>query len=193
MSFEHNSLKNLFLISSYCNGLFHRVMERDVRVPKFETRPLRRAWKNRDMDIDHDINDVVSIIEYDEWDIGVRTERNMLLYTGVCSGFQETYGDIHKEHGVTFCSDDEPDEVMMSVDVGGDGVTVFADVRPTLGEEYPYVLREIEEKITDDDDPRYRYALVVDECTVESCAWEDLVDIFDSHDIALVSFKEILN
>lgn len=196
MAFEHNSLKNLFLINAYCNGLFHRVMERDVHVSKFETRALRRAWKNRDMDIDHDINEVLSIIEYDEWDIGVRTERNILLYSGVCPDFQTTYGDIHKERGVTFCSDDEPDDVMMSVDLGGDGVTILADVRPTLGEEYPHVIRQIEEKIPDDeddDDSRYRYALVVDECTVGSCSWEDLVNIFDSHDIALVSFKEILN
>ena len=65
--------------------------------------------------------------------------------------------------------------------------------RPTLGEEYPYILRDIERKIPDDDDPSHRYALVVDKCDVESCSWEDLVDIFESHEIALVSFKEIMS
>jgi hypothetical protein len=192
MTFEHNSLKNLFLIDAYCNGLFHRVMERDACVPKFDTRTLRRVWKNRDMDIDHDLNDIVSIIEYDEWDLAVRTDRSILLYTGESSDFQDVYGDMYKQHGVTFCSDDDPVDLMMSLDLGGDGVTIHADVLETLGEEYPRVLRELEAKIPDDE-PGHRYALVVDECEVESCSWEDLVDIFDSHNIALVSFKEILN
>lgn len=191
MSFEHNSLKNLFLIDTYCNGLFHRVMERDLRSPKFENRTLRKLWKHREMELDHDVNDIVSIIEYDEWDLGVRTDKNILLYSGVSHAFQREYGDVHKSRGVTFCSEDDPEDVMMSVDLGGDGVTIHVDVVTTLGEEYPHVLRELEQKIPDDSGDKY--ALVVDECTVESCSWEDLVDIFDSHDIALVSFKEILN
>jgi|SRR6056300_402573 hypothetical protein len=193
MAFEHNSLKNLFLIDTYCNGLFHRVMERDADVPKFENRILRKAWKNREMDLEHDLNDIFSIIEFDEWDVGVRTERNILLYTGVSRDFQKKYGDFHKESGVAFCSDDDPDDVMMSLDLGGEGVTMHVDVCPTLGEEYPRVLRELVRKIPDDMDASCRYVLVVDECTVESCCWEDLVDIFDSHEIALVSFKEILS
>jgi hypothetical protein len=193
MAFEHNSLKNLFLIDTYCNGLFHRVMERDAPVPKFENRTLRKAWKNREMDLEHDLNDILSIIEFDEWDVGVRTERNILLYTGVSRDFQKKYGDVHKASGVAFCSDDDPDDLMMSLDLGGEGVTMHVDVCPTLGEEYPRVLRELVRKIPDDMDASCRYVLVVDECTVESCSWEDLVDIFDSHEIALVSFKEILS
>jgi hypothetical protein len=191
MSFEHNSLKNLFLLDTYCNGVFHEVMGRDLHVPKFENRTLRKLWKQREADLDHDLNDVVSIIEYDDWDVGVRTESNMLLYTGVSKTFEQEYGDLHKEHGVTFCSEDDPEDVMMSVDLGGDGVTIHVDVMTTLGEEYPRVIRELEQKIPEDSDDKY--ALVVDECTVESCSWEDLVNIFDSHDIALMSFKEILN
>ena len=193
MSFEHNSLKNLFLLDSYCNGLFHRVMERDVSTPIFAKRKLRKAWKTREMDLDHDLNDITSIIEWDEWDVGVHTERNILLYTGVCPGFKGEFGDINRDGGVTFCCDDEDDDVMMSVDLDGEGLTINVDVLTTLGEEYPRILRGICEKMDEDEDEGERYALVVDQCTVESCSWEDLVDIFDSHGIALVSFKEILN
>jgi hypothetical protein len=194
MSFEHNSLKNLFLSDVYSNGLFHRVMEREIATPKFEDRNLRKIWKNREMDPDHDVNDIVSVIEFDEWDVGIETSRNFLVYSGVSKEFQEIYGDtFQSETGVTFCSDDDPEDVMMTLDVGGEGVTIHVDVCPTLGEEYPHVLREIERKIPEDCDETHRFALVVDKCEVESCSWEDLVDIFESHDIALVSFKEILN
>lgn len=189
MSFEHNSLKNLFLSDAYSNGLFHRVMEHDECVPKFEDRLLRKIWKHRDMDVDHDMNDIVSIIEFDEWDIGIETERNILVYSGVSNDFEDTYGDHHQANGVTFYSEDG--DVTMTHNLGGEGVVIHVDVCPVLGEEYPHVLRDIERKIPDDDDENHRYALVVDKCEVESCSWEDLVDIFASHDIALVSFKEI--
>jgi hypothetical protein len=191
MSFEHNSLKNLFLSDTYSNGLFHRVMEREASSPKFENRTLRKLWKHREVDIDHDINDIVSIIEFDEWDLCIETERNILVYTGVSKDFRR---DFASESEVTFCADDDdPDIVMMTKDLGGEGVTIHVDVCPTLGEEYPHILRDIERKIPVDDDPSHRYALVVDKCEVESCSWEDLVDIFETHDIALVSFKEIMS
>jgi len=193
MSFEHNSLKNLFLSDTYSNGLFHRVMERELTNPKFEDRTLRKLWKHREMDTEHDINDIISIIEFDEWDVGIETDRNILVYSGVSKDFSDNYGDFHREEGITFCSDDDPEDIMMTAEIEGEGVTIHVDVCQTLGEEYPHILRDMERKIPDDDDETHRYALVVDKCEVESCSWEDLVDIFASHDIQLVSFKEIVN
>jgi len=168
-------------------------MEREEQVPRFDDRILRKIWKHREMDTDHDMNDIVSIVEFDEWDVGISTERNILVYTGNAGDFEDLYGEFHRSNGVTFCCEEDADDVMMTHELPNEPVTIHVDVRPVLGEEYPYVLRDIERKIPDEDDASHRYALVVDKCEVESCSWEDLVDIFESHDIALVSFKEIMN
>lgn len=195
MSYKHNYLKNLFLSDAYANALFQKVMERDSVPPKFTEKTLRRAWKNRALETDHDLNEIVATIENGEWDIGVETVRNILVYSTDSTGhFVENYGDFYTDGPVSFVvEDDDLEELMITYDLGGEcGSTLCVDVCPHLGEEYPHVLRDLERKIPDVDDPSYKYVLLVDECTVESCDWEDLVDIFDQHDIVLVSFKELM-
>lgn len=194
MSYEHNVLKNFFLNEEYSNALFQKVLERSLEGhPELSDKILRRAWRRRVTETDHDINDIYTTIENGDWDIGVETERNILMYTSDSRDFYEKYGDFHSERGVTFCSEDEPEELMITYDLGGDGTTLCVDVLEELGEEYPHILRDIKNKIPDDDeDGETRYVLLVDRCTVESCDWEDLVDIFDQHDIVLVSFKELM-
>ena len=194
MSFKHNYLKNLFLSDAYANALFQKVMERDIESPKFTDKTLRRAWKNRDLETDHDLNEIVATIENGEWDIGVDTTRNILVYsTDSCGNFIENYGDFHSNGNVSFVmEDDDLEELMITRDLGGDGSSLFVDVCPYLGEEYPHVLRDLKRKIPDSEDSSHKYVLLVDECSVESCEWEDLVDIFDQHDIVLVSFKELM-
>lgn len=193
MSFKHNYLKNLFLSDAYANALFQKVMERDSAPPTLSDKTLRRAWKHRVVETDHDLNEIVATIENGDWDIGIETTRNILVYSSNKVGdFVDVYGDFHTEKGYSFSvEDDDGDELMITYDVGGsDETSMNVDVCPNLGEEYPFVLRAMKRKIPPDDDQIY--VLLVDECTVKSCDWKDLVDIFDQHDIALVSFKELI-
>ena len=194
MSYEHNHLKNLFLSDSFANALFQTVLEREqYDEPKFADKVLKKVWKRKEQETEHDLNDIYTTIEYDEWDIGIETERCLCVYTSKCKDFYKKYGDVHSQDGITFCTEDDPNEIVITQDVGrGEGLTLFVDVCPRLGEEYPHILRDIERKIPQDDDETHKYVLVVDECSVQSCEWEDLVDIFDRHDIALISFKELM-
>jgi hypothetical protein len=193
MSYEHNYLKNLFLGDEYANALFQKVMEKSMYTePEFSDKILRRAWARKEIETDHDINDVYTIIENDEWDIGIETSRNICMYASESKEFYKKFGDFHSEHGISFCSEDDPKELMITHDLGGEGTTLCVDVCKSLGEEYPYVIRDMERKIPDDTDDSCKYVLIVEECSVESCDWEDLVDIFDQHDITLVSFKELM-
>lgn len=192
MSYKHNYLKNLFLSESYANALFQLVMERNAaEEPTFSDKILRRLWKKKEPEVDHDINDIVATIEYGEWDLGINTDRRVCVYTSESKDFEKKYGDFHNEQGITFCSEDDPEEIVITQNFGPEEMTLCVDVCPHLGEEYPHVLRDLERKIPDDDED-YRYVLLVDECTVESCEWEDLVEIFEQHDITLCSFKELM-
>lgn len=194
MSYKHNCLKNLFLDESITNSLYQLVLERTrIGEPTFTNKTLNKLWKNKEQDTEHDINDVYTTIEYEEWDIGIEAERQVLVYTSESKDFQKKYGDCHSEGDVTFCvEDDDTDEVVITQDLGLEPVTLCVDVLTHLGEEYPHVLRDMTRKIPDDDDETHRYVLLVDECSVQSCVWEDLVEIFDQHDITLVSFKELV-
>lgn len=193
MSYEHNYLKNLFLSESYANALYQFVIERDsFEEPKFSDKILRRLWKKKEPETDHDINDICTTIEYGDWDIGIEAEGQVCMYTSESKEFCEKYGDFHTEEGVTFCSEDDPTEVVITRNIGPGDITVCVDVCPNLGEEYPHILRDMERKIPDDDDLSYKYVLLIDECSVESCEWAELVDIFDQHDITLCSFKELM-
>lgn len=193
MSYKHNYLKNLFLSDSYANALYQLVLERDaVDEPKFLCKTLRRLWKKKERELDHDINDIYATIEDGEWDLRIDADRRVCVYTGDSKDFHRKYEDVHTEQGVTFCVEDDY-EITMTQDHGPGEMTVCVDVCPHLGEEYPHILRDLERKIPEyDTDDSYRYALLVDECTVESCEWEDLVEIFDQHDITLCSFKELM-
>src|SRR5210317_452086 len=192
MSYNHNYLKNLFLSESYANALFQLGMERNAaEEPEFSDKILRRLWKKKEPEVDHDINDSAVTIENGEWYLGIETERRVCIYTCESKDFRKKYGDFYSEQGITFCSEDDPEEVVITQNFGPDDMTLCVDVCPHLGEEYPHIIREMEHKIPDDDE-NYRYVLLVDECTVESCEWEDLVDIFDQHDITLCSFKELM-
>lgn len=194
MSYEHNHLKNLFLSESMSNSLFQLVLERgQLDEPKFSDKVLNKLWKRKEPETEHDINDIYTTIEYDEWDIGIDTERSACVYVSESKDFYKKFGDVHAQGAITFCiEDDETDEVVITHDIAAEGLTLCVDVCPHLGEEYPHVLRDIERKIPEDDDERYRYVLLVDECSVQSCEWEDLVEIFEQHDIILVSFKELM-
>lgn len=192
MSYKHNYLKNLFLSDSYANALYQLVLERGVvDVPKFQCKTLRRLWKNRESELDHDINDIYTTIESNEWDLRIDADRSVCVYIGESLDFEDKYEEVHAEQGVTFCTEDG--YVIMTHDQGSEELVLFVDVCPTLGEEYPHILRDMERKIPKDyPDDSYRYVLLVNECTVESCEWEDLVEIFDEHDITLCSFKEMM-
>lgn len=192
MSFKHNSLKNLFLDESIANALYQLVLEREqLDEPKFTSKVLTKLWDRKEVDTDHDVNDVYATIEFGDWDIGIEADRRVLVYTSDSKDFHKKFGEYHTEGDVTFCIEDDPMEVVITQDLGPEELTLYVDVIPKLGEEYPHVLRDMKRKIPEQDDEN-KYVLLVDECSVQSCVWEDLVEIFDQHDITLVSFKELM-
>jgi hypothetical protein len=191
MSFIHNNLKNNFLDDDFAKEYLDEVLGAIFEEPTFRLKTLQKIVDHSEVLVNHEMNVLETVIETPPWDVTINAHSTHRVFVTtdevMIQKFLNKFEDGYTEIGETFFEYME-DEGKLYITLRGDEpIKLKIDCLVTLGEEYPSVIGEVLHKKCEDD----VVSIFVGKCTVESCTWDDLKDLFGRHGIYLVHIKDM--
>lgn len=191
MSFVHNNLKNNFLDDDFAKEYLDEVLSDMFEDPTFRLKTLQKIVDQSEVLVNHEMNVLETVVETPPWDVTITAHSTHRVYVtdneAMIEKFLNKFEDGYTEVGDTFFEYME-DEGKLYVTLRSDEpIGLKIDCLVTLGEEYPSVIREVLRKKHEDEVP----SILVGKCTVESCTWDELKDLFVRHGIYLVHIKDM--
>lgn len=191
MSFVHNNLKNNFLYDDFAKEFLDEVLSDMFEDPTFRLKTLQKIVDQSEVLVNHEMNVLETVVETAPWDVTINAHSTHRVYVTdndvMIEKFLNKFEDGYTEVGDTFFEYME-DEGKLYVTLRNDEpIALKIDCLVSLGEEYPSVIQEVLHNKRGDEVA----SILVGKCTVQSCTWDELKDLFSRHGIYLVHIKDM--